>query len=176
MNPVFNSATRLMMIAPHPDDESLAAGVLLQRAVASGSAVRIVYATDGEDNPWPQRLLEKRWRLNDEDRARWGKRRRKEAIAALSMLGLSGAHARFLALPDQGITRMLLHDAGTASSRIRQMIFDWSPTHLLVPSTLDAHPDHSALAVLVQFAVGDIVPRPGRYVLLSYLVLGDHET
>ena len=91
-----------MMIAPHPDDESLDAGVLLQRAVAARSAVRIVYATDGDDNPWPQRLLEKRWRLNDADRARWGKRRRKEAIAALSMLGLSGAHARFLGLPDQG--------------------------------------------------------------------------
>lgn len=175
MNLVLNSRTRLMMIAPHPDDESLAAGLLLQQATTARASVRIVYATDGEDNPWPQRFFEKRWHLDEVDRARWGKRRRKEAIAALSMLGLSGAHARFLGLPDQGITSLLLRDAGKAVARIKQTIIDWSPTLLLVPSILDAHPDHSALAVLIQFAVGDIPARLNSFVLLCYLVHGKHK-
>src|SRR4051812_37319644 len=104
------------MIAPHPDDESLAAGVLLQKAVAAGAAVSVLYVTDGDDNPWPQRVLEKRWRLDADDRARWGKRRRAEAIAALEVLGLRAADARFLGLPDQGLTRALLHDCEKTSA------------------------------------------------------------
>jgi len=163
-----------MMIAPHPDDESLAAGLLLQRAVATGAAVRIIYATDGDDNPWPQRILEKRWNLNATDRARWGKRRRKEAIAALEVLGLGGSNARFLGLPDQGLTRVLLQGCQKVSSRIGQMISDWSPTHLLVPSTMDSHPDHSALALLLHFAADDLGRIQNGCELLCYLVHGDH--
>jgi len=173
-SPAFDSATRLMMIAPHPDDESLAAGLLLQRAVAAGAAVRIIYATDGDDNPWPQRMLEKRWHLNAADRARWGKRRRKEAIAALEVLGLGGANARFLGLPDQGLTRVLLHSCQKVSSRIGQMISDWSPTHLLLPSKMDSHPDHSALAILLHFAADALGRIQNRCELLCYLVHGDH--
>jgi len=163
------------MISPHPDDESLAAGILLQRAAATGAAIRIIYATDGEDNPWPQRLLEKRWRLKETDRVRWGMRRRREALAALGVLGLSGTNARFLGLPDQGLTGILLHDAMGVSLRIRQMIVDWAPTHLLIPSIVDAHPDHSALAVLAQSVIRDIEPwkRPSH--ILCYLVHGDHD-
>src|SRR5438445_10554648 len=98
--PRFDSSSRLMLFAPHPDDESLACGIVIQRAVRAGAAVRVVYVTDGENNPWPQRLLERKWRLNAADRKRWGKLRRVEALAALDVLGVRGSDARFLALPD----------------------------------------------------------------------------
>jgi len=42
--PQFTSESRLMLITPHPDDEALACGIVLQRAVGAGAAVRIVYA------------------------------------------------------------------------------------------------------------------------------------
>ena len=61
---VLERRCRVMMMAPHPDDESLASGVLLQQAVAAGTKVRMVYATDGDDNPWPQRLIERRWKID----------------------------------------------------------------------------------------------------------------
>ena len=48
--PLLTSRSRVMMFAPHPDDESLAAGIFLQRAVAAGANVRVIYATDGERN------------------------------------------------------------------------------------------------------------------------------
>src|ERR1043166_1910175 len=73
--PAFTSRSRLLLFAPHPDDESLACSILLQRAVRAGAAVRVVYVTDGEDNPWPQRVLERKWRLNGTDRRRWGRLR-----------------------------------------------------------------------------------------------------
>src|SRR5690242_7448135 len=39
---------RLLIIAPHPDDEALAAGGVIQRAIARGARVRIVVLTDGD--------------------------------------------------------------------------------------------------------------------------------
>src|SRR6185369_1868960 len=80
--PSFNSSSRLLVFAPHPDDESLGTGILLQQAVAAGAAICVVYLSDGENNPWPQRALSRRWRLNATDRQRWAKLRRREAIAA----------------------------------------------------------------------------------------------
>ncbi|MDN5925258.1 MAG: PIG-L family deacetylase, partial [Xanthomonadales bacterium] len=40
-----------MVIAPHPDDESLATGGLLQQALAGTAAVKVVLVTDGDNNP-----------------------------------------------------------------------------------------------------------------------------
>src|SRR5438093_8677651 len=131
--PAFNSDSRLMMFAPHPDDESLACSIPLQRAVRAEAAVRVVYATDGDDNPWPQRLLERKWRLNAADRKRWGKLRRAEALAALRALGVRASDARFLALPDQGLTNLLKCDCRSTLERFAAIIRDWAPTHLLVP-------------------------------------------
>src|SRR5881394_2834283 len=71
---------RLMVIAPHPDDEVLATGGLLQYAHAIGAMVRVIYLTDGESNPWAQLAMEGRWPLTALDRARWGARRREEAL------------------------------------------------------------------------------------------------
>jgi len=39
-----------MVVAPHPDDEVLGAGGLIQQAVAAGAEVRIVYLTNGDHN------------------------------------------------------------------------------------------------------------------------------
>lgn len=171
IKPALTKASRVMLIAPHPDDESLAAGVFLQRAVAASAQVRVIYVTDGDDNPWPQRILEKRWRLNASDRARWGKRRRREAIEALKVLGLDATNARFLGLPDQRLTDALLHECDGLSKRMARMIVEWNPTHLLCPSELDTHPDHSAVALLIRFAL-DRVPANTTFALLNYLVHG----
>src|SRR2546429_9585198 len=83
-----------MLIAPHPDDEALACSVILQQAVRAGAAIRVVYVTDGDDNPWPQRAVERRWSLSASDRKRWGKLRRSEALAALGVLDIHRSEER----------------------------------------------------------------------------------
>src|SRR2546422_11048314 len=119
------SKSRLMLVASHPDDEALAGSMILQQAVRAGAAIRVVYATDGDDNPWPQRVLERKWRLNAADRKRWGKLRRTEALAALRVLGVGAADARFLALPDQRLTGLLLHDCRSILARFAAIITEW---------------------------------------------------
>jgi LmbE family N-acetylglucosaminyl deacetylase len=161
-----------MLIAPHPDDEALACSIILQHALQVGALIRIIYATDGDDNPWPQRMLERKWRLSAADRKRWGKLRRAEAVAALGVLGVRASDARFLALPDQGLTDLLIRDCRSALDRLAKIIRDWSPTHLLVPSTADTHPDHSALGVILRLALAQFFPNEPRMSVWSYAVHG----
>ncbi len=167
----FDIRSRLMLIAPHPDDEALACSVILQQAVRAGAAIRIVYVTDGDNNSWPQRALERRWSLSPSDRKRWGKLRRAEALAALRVLGIRPADVQFLGLPDQGVTNLLLHDCDKALTRITRVIDDWSPTDILAPSLFDIHPDHNAVAVMVRLVFADLLaPRTSQW---NYLVHGN---
>ena len=159
-----------MVFAPHPDDETLATGGLLQQAAAAGSAVQVIFATDGDNNPWPQQAIERRWHITPADRIRWGTRRRKEALAALACLGVPANHAVFWGYPDQGLTKLLLAKDAEPLVRIAAAVADWRPTLLVTPSALDRHPDHSALAVLIHFALAPLDPQMLRYTELSYLV------
>lgn len=170
--PHLTARSRVMMFAPHPDDESLAAGVFLQRAVAAGAAVRVVYATDGERNCWPQRVLERKVRIRESDRRRWGARRQGEALAALKILGVAPENVDFLSLPDQGVTDLLLRGCEATMQRLATVISDWQPTHLLLPSTADTHPDHSGLAVLLGIVLDHyLLPQPWL-TRMQYLVHG----
>jgi LmbE family N-acetylglucosaminyl deacetylase len=151
--PKLSARDRVLVLAPHPDDESLATGALIQRAVAAHAKVRVIFATDGENNPWPQRVVERKWNITPEDRARWGMRRRRESMLALSKLGVSGNAARFLGLPDQGITGMLLAGDERPLAALSSLMREWQPSVIAIPSPGDVHPDHSALYVYVQLAL-----------------------
>jgi LmbE family N-acetylglucosaminyl deacetylase len=155
--PPLTSESRLMLLAPHPDDEALACSIILQRAVRANAAICVVYVTDGDNNPWPQRVLQRKWRITAADRKAWGKLRRSEALAALRVLGVRASDVRFLALPDQGLTDLLRHNCRSALDLLRTIITNWSPTDLLVPSILDTHPDHSALGVMFRLLTNDFL-------------------
>ena len=172
ITPGFDSNTRLMLIAPHPDDEALACSVILQQALRAGAAVRVIYATDGDNNPWPQRFVERKWRLAMGDRRRWGKLRRAEALAALRVLGAPASNVRYLALPDQGLTDLLTRNCGSMLELFKTMISRWAPTHLLVPSIADRHPDHNALGVMLRLASCDFPLPAGQMSIWSYAVHG----
>jgi len=145
----FSKSDKLLIVAPHPDDESLATGGLLQRAFASQIPVRILFGTKGENNPWAQRFWERRWKIGPDERKGWGERRRQEALNAISVLGGKPDCARFLNLPDQGITRLLMKGDPELLVLFAKEIEKWLPTLVVIPSMLDAHPDHSALSVVL---------------------------
>lgn len=161
-----------MVLAPHPDDESLAAGGLIQRALACGATVNVVYATDGENNPWPQRVLEHRLWIGARQRAAWGARRRAEAAAALHALGAGdavGAHR--LAWPDGGLTWNLVDAMPAMLAALRTLLERERPTLLVLPDLADRHPDHSALHVLAELVLHSMAPAL-RPVCLGYVLHG----
>ena len=84
---------RVVVVAAHPDDETLGAGGLLWTAAQAGIAVSVIVATDGEGSPVAGQTPDEVAVL-----------RRGELTAALHELAPT-ARLRFLGLPDGGLDR-----------------------------------------------------------------------
>ncbi|MBX3688295.1 PIG-L family deacetylase [Dokdonella sp.] len=164
----FAPRDRLLVLAPHPDDETLASGELIQLALAAGAHVRVLFVTDGENNPWPQRWMEMRLWINAAARRRWGERRRGEAVAALKVLGDGAITFRFLGFADQSVTAALMDDDALLVALAAE-VTGFAPTHLVAPALGDRHPDHSALHILSELA---LLQTGHSCVRLTYLVHG----
>ncbi|GGY21958.1 hypothetical protein GCM10008098_13670 [Rhodanobacter panaciterrae] len=167
--PEFSAQTRLLVVAPHPDDETIANGLLIQQVLAAGGEVRILLLTAGDNNPWPQRWLERRVWIGAADRQRWGHRRHAEMLQALECLGVPAQALHTLGWPDMGVTDMLLHAASTAVPVLAAAINQFCPSLIALPALDDHHPDHGSAHVLVQLALAEQVDPPR---LLAYLVHG----
>lgn len=122
--------TNILVLAAHPDDETLGAGGLIARAAAVGCRVTVVIATDGAaSHPYSPTHTP----------AQLAAIRRAEVHAAVRTLH-PGAQLRLLHLPDGALTehRELLADA---------IADDLSAADLVVtPWCGDGHPDHQACA------------------------------
>ena len=167
--PAFSAHTRLLVVAPHPDDETIATGLLVQQVHEAGGEVRIVLLTAGDNNPWPQRWLERRLRIDFPARRRWAQRRSIEMDRALERLGLPPASLRSLGWPDLGVSALLLGSSDDAVMAMAQEFTQFDPNLIVFPSLLDRHPDHGAAHVLVRLALERQVGSPA---LFTYLVHG----
>lgn len=130
------SATRVLVVAPHPDDETIGCGGTLALLADAGADVRVVVATDGEATIGSPHTPEAT-----------AARRRREAVEACAILGV-GAPV-FLGLPDGGLVE---HGAALASG-IAAVHDAFDPQLVLTPWPLDRHPDHRRCAAVV----GDVV-------------------
>ena len=151
----LNARSRVLIIAPHPDDEALGCGGLIQHALAAKAAVRVLFATDGDNNPWPQRVLEKRLRITPNRRKAWGQRRRAEGFASIQKLGLTEDDAVFAGLPDQGLTHDLVSGEARFAHVLRHQAKEFDPTLVIGPSIHDTHADHSAIAAMTRLLLPD---------------------
>jgi LmbE family N-acetylglucosaminyl deacetylase len=151
-------ATRLLVIAPHPDDEVLGAGGLMQRVHATGGAVRVVYLTDGEGYPEGVRQEDHIQTPTPQDYLGYGKQRRREARAALVRLGLADAFQTFLGFPDSGLcqlTRVYWSDRRGAYRSPYTRLMRPPKAELLMPSTKYRGEDLSQELALI---IGDFKP------------------
>lgn len=169
----FSNQTRMLVVAPHPDDETLATGLLIQQVLAAGGKVSVLLLTSGDNNPWPQRWLERRWRIGDVGRQRWGQRRYHEVVHALHSLGVAEASLHSLAWPDLGVTERLLAEPREAVSAVAAVIAACRPNLIVFPALGDQHPDHSAAHVLVRLTLHQQADKPQ---LLTYWVHGTKPT
>lgn len=156
----FSAQTRLLVVAPHPDDETLATGVLIQQVLAAGGAVHLLLLTDGDNNPWPQRWLERRVRVGSADRRRWAGRRRTELRQAMATLGLPAAALTALGWADQGLTARVQTELTASMACLGEVVRSFGPTLVAMPALDDRHPDHAAAHVLMRLALaaGDAHP------------------
>ena len=166
----LNASTRLLVVAPHPDDESIATGELIQQVKQSGGEVCIALLTNGDNNPWPQRWVERRLRIGPEERRRWGRRRRSEVSNALQRLGVGPDALRVLDWPDMGVTSRLRDAWGASVAALGDVVDACRPSLVALPALGDCHPDHSAAHVLTRLALSRW--SGGEPELLAYLVHG----
>jgi LmbE family N-acetylglucosaminyl deacetylase len=102
----ISAETRLLVVAPHPDDELLGAGGLIQRVHAAGGTVRIVYLTDGEGYPEGVQAEHHVTTPTAGDFRDFGRLREREARRALSLLHVDESWLKFLTFPDGGLCRL----------------------------------------------------------------------
>ncbi len=122
--------TRLVVVAAHPDDESLGAGGLIARAHDAGLTVYVVLLTAGEASHPESPSLSRR---------ELSGRRLAEAEAALTVLA-PGAPLVFLGAADGEVGKV---EAEVTTSLV-ELIGDGRRTLLVAPWVHDGHPDHEA--------------------------------
>jgi LmbE family N-acetylglucosaminyl deacetylase len=125
------SAQRVLVLAPHPDDETLGCGGVLSYYTAAGTAVSVVFISDGG-------------KAGD-----GAKIRRREAQEASAVLGISDL--TFLGLPDGDVSP----DKKSVDS-VRKLVAGLQPDIVFLPFLMDQHPDHVATNALFLAATSEL--------------------
>ena len=87
---------RLLVIAPHPDDETLGAGGLMQRVRAVGGPLQIVFLADGDGFPEGVKVHGRVTHPTAADYRGYGELRKHEAAQAIASLALAAYELTFL--------------------------------------------------------------------------------
>jgi LmbE family N-acetylglucosaminyl deacetylase len=182
--PPPTNGERIVIVAPHPDDEALGCGGLIQQAVAAGADVRVIYLTNGDHNQIAFKLYSGHLlHLSPKDYIKFGERRRLEATAATTLLGLPPSSLIFLGYPDWGELRIwrdywatntvFTSDATRTNSvpypeeygyrhtyqpqsvtaDLCAVLRDFKPARVFVTHPSDANSDHRATANFVRLAL-----------------------
>lgn len=123
----------VLVIAPHPDDETLGCGGLISLCMRRGQRLHVVFVTDGGASHRNSIL----W-----DRSRLAACRETEAAEALTRLGAGACGRSFLRLPDADMPapHTVSHDRAKAS--LMAIIRELRPGLVVVPWRRDPHCDH----------------------------------
>jgi LmbE family N-acetylglucosaminyl deacetylase len=177
---------RVMVFAPHPDDETVGVGGLLYRLVHEGVPVHVVFMTNGDGYPHAVEAEIDHAHPTRDDYLALGALRQREALRALARLGLSKRDASFLGFPDGGLeqlwrnhwlrahpytspytqedsppyphalTRDVEYDGQDLLSVIERMLREFRPTMVVMPHPSDRHPDHVHTGYFVTEAVTNL--------------------
>ena len=128
------TATRsCLVLAPHPDDETLGCGATIMRKLAAGTPVQVIIAADGN---W--------YRSSKLSVDAVNEIREEEARRACAILGLPYENITFLRFED---CRLADH-RGLLRDRLFDILDTMNPEEIFVSSIIDNHPDHRVLAEL----------------------------
>ena len=135
---------RALVVAPHPDDESLGCGGLLALLAGAGLSPEVAFVTDGaQSHPnspsYPP--------------ARLQAVREAEALDALHHLGLPAAAAHFLRHPDSGLPIRGTAAFADAVQETAALLRRLRPDTVLVAWRRDPHCDHEGAWHLFRAAV-----------------------
>lgn len=177
---------RILVLAPHPDDEVLGCGGVIQQAVAMNLPLRIVFLTHGDNYEWSFLVYRKRPVLWPGAVRKMGMVRYDEAIAAAGVLGVPATNLTFLGYPDHGTLRIwegfwrdrppyramltgaravpyadalrpgALYKGEEILGDLRRVVRRFRPTKIFVSHPADHNPDHQALYLFTRVALWEL--------------------
>lgn len=136
-----------IVIAPHPDDESLGCGGTIALLKKAGSSVKIIFVSDGSlshpnSKKYPAPLLVQL--------------REKEALSAAKILGLNSDDCYFMRLKDGAVPGKKENDFKAAVLTMMQLLTFLNAENILLPWKNDPHKDHKACWQIVNKAIREI--------------------
>lgn len=173
--------SRLLIIAPHCDDETLGPGVLLSRALKAGLKVKVIIVTNGDG--FTLAVDEDFFTMHPSSRdyREFGYQRQQESINALAELGLSSNDIYLLGYPDTGVAHLWTefwdndkryfskftqtnispyndsfnkrapYTGVSLLTDLEKIVREYKPTHIYYPHPLDRHPDHWGVNAFVKY-------------------------
>jgi LmbE family N-acetylglucosaminyl deacetylase/glycosyltransferase involved in cell wall biosynthesis len=135
-NPTVLTGKRVLVLAPHPDDETIGCGGSLVHHVGAGDPVKVVFLTNGVHGNTSGEV----------DPTRYVKWRKDEAEKACACLGVTDL--AFWPYEDRALAR-----SRGAVNRMVTLLEDYRPELVYVPSVLEFHPDHRAACFLLCDAI-----------------------
>lgn len=137
----------VLVVAPHPDDETLGCGGAIALLCALGCSVHVLVMSDGTlSHPRSVKYPAPHLRILRET----------ETLLALAVLGLEKTEVSFLRLQDGSISNLESLRLREAVARCSQFLQTSMPAIIFLPWRFDPHPDHQATWQLVQTALVDL--------------------
>jgi LmbE family N-acetylglucosaminyl deacetylase len=174
--PAIDAHTSLLVVSPHPDDETLCCAGVIQRVVAAGGRASIVWLTSGDASELDLFFIERELLIRPDKMRDLAARRMREARAAAAVLGVPPDRQFFLGYPDEGLMTLVTdhfttpyysrfngavsvpypdtfaaghpYDGESLERDFARVLDTVRPTLVLAPSPLDAHPDHRAAGIV----------------------------
>jgi len=144
---------RIIVFAPHPDDETLGCGGTIAKRLREGYDVLIVFMTDGRNalsklfnicsNPTPLKLREIR---------------KEEAKKAAKVLGVKEEKLIFLDIEDGSLEKK-----GIAQEKLLKILKENSPEEVYFPQAKEANRDHIVTNTIVKDSISELKIHPIEY-------------
>lgn len=177
---------KMLIIAPHNDDEALGTSILIKKALNNNTKVKVVLITNGDGFKKAAIINKFNIRLKPLDYIKFGYIRQKETIKALYNVGINESDIIFLGYPDGGIDNLWMDNwykgkpytsiythcnkspysntfnkdsiycGEDLSLDIENIIKDFNPDYVVFPHPNDRHPDHWATYCFVKYALTDL--------------------
>lgn len=184
--PELKPQERILVLAPHPDDEVLGCAGIIQQALARHDRVKVVFFTYGDNNEWSFLVYRKHPVIMPGSVQSMGRVRYGEALRACAALGVPAEDTLFLGYPDfrtleiwnqhwgdrppaeSMLTRVnkvpydsayrpgAAYKAEEIIADLKAIIGGYKPTKIFVSHPADHNPDHKALYLFTRVALWDL--------------------
>lgn len=180
--PHLSKSDRILIIAPHPDDECIGTAGIIIRAVKNHIPLKIVLFTNGDGYIRGARLYFRTFHPNSKQFKELGIRRHNETLQAMKTLGVKRKDIIFLSYPDGSLNSLFsvnwdynkLHlglngeiratypfsykkDAPycgkSLEKNLEEIIRKFRPTKIFYPDPGDNNHDHWAASALVEYTL-----------------------